>query len=111
MVGQSVTGGFVYRGRALGSAYAGRYFFADFSSARVWSIAIVVDSATGEARATGLMEHTGELGGSNQVGNVSSFGLDADGELHIVSYSRGAILKIIGPLSGPPTPTSPRIIR
>ena len=31
--GQSVTGGYVYRGRALGSAYAGRYFFADLSRA------------------------------------------------------------------------------
>jgi glucose/arabinose dehydrogenase len=109
--GTTVTAGFVYRGRALGPAFAGRYFFADFGSARVWSLGFVVDSGTGEARATGLIEHTAELGGSNQIGNVSSFGLDADGELHIVSYSRGAILKITGPLAGPPTPTSPRIIR
>jgi hypothetical protein len=29
----SVTGGFVYRGSSLGSAYRGRYFFADFVSA------------------------------------------------------------------------------
>ena len=37
--GPSITGGYVYRGRALGAAYQGRYFFADFSG-RVWSIAL-----------------------------------------------------------------------
>ena len=36
--GQSITGGYVYRGRALGSAYVGRYFFADYVQGRVWSI-------------------------------------------------------------------------
>ena len=51
--GQSVTGGYVYRGRALGSAYRGRYFFADFVQGRVWSIALTIDGQ-GEARASGL---------------------------------------------------------
>ena len=91
--GQSVTGGFVYRGRALGASNQGRYFFADFVSGRVWSIALTVNSTTGEATASNLVEHTGELG---NVGNVSSFGIDADGELYIVNYSSGTILKIVG---------------
>ena len=48
---QSITGGFVYRGSALGGRrIAGRYFFADFVSGRVWSLALTVDPATGEAR-------------------------------------------------------------
>jgi glucose/arabinose dehydrogenase len=106
--GQSVTGGFVYRGRALGAFYQGRYFFADFSAGRVWSIALTIDPATGEATASNLVEHTGELG---DVGNVSSFGTDADGELYIVSYSSGRILQIIGPQTAPPAPTGLRIIR
>ena len=42
--GQSVTGGFVYRGRGLGASNQGRYFFADFVSGRVWSIALAVNS-------------------------------------------------------------------
>jgi glucose/arabinose dehydrogenase len=108
-VGQSITGGHVYRGRALGAAYAGRYFFADFVAGRVWSIGLTIDGA-GEARAAGLLEHTADLGGS-QIGSVSSFGVDADGELYIVSHSRGAIVKITGPLPAPPTPTGLRIIR
>ena len=110
-VGASITGGYVYRGAALGSDYQGRYFFADFVRSRVWSIALIVDPATGEARATGLLEHTAELGGSQQLGNISSFGLDADGELYIVGYSRGTVFRIVGPLGTPPTPVNPHIVR
>jgi glucose/arabinose dehydrogenase len=108
-VGQSITGGYVYRGRLLGAAYTGRYFFADFVSGRVWSIGLVVGQS-GEAQTAGVLEHTADLGGS-QLGNVSSFGVDADGELYIVSYSRGVVLQITGPLAAPPTPTALRIIR
>ena len=35
-----MTGGFVYRGRALGEAFRGRYFFADYVSGRVWSVGL-----------------------------------------------------------------------
>jgi glucose/arabinose dehydrogenase len=94
--GSSVTGGYVYRGTALGAAHRGRYFFADFIVGRVWSIGLAIDSLTGEAAATTLTEHTSELGGGAMLGNVSSFGVDADGELVIVSYSRGAIIKVLG---------------
>jgi len=106
--GESITGGFVYRGRALGAQFRGRYFFADFINGRVWSLGLVVDPATGEARATDRIEHTADLGGPSFVGNVSSFGVDRDGELYIVSYMPGRILKIIGP---PATPTGLRIVR
>jgi glucose/arabinose dehydrogenase len=108
--GQSITGGYVYRGRSLGSAYQGRYFFADYVNARVWSIALDVDAATGEARASGLVEHTADLGGT-RVGNISSFGVDADGELYIVGHTRGNVLKVLGPVTAPPTPTAIRIVR
>jgi len=110
-VGASITGGFVYRGAGLGADYQGRYFFADFVRGRVWSIGLAVDPATGEARASGLLEHTAELGGTTQLGNVSSFGTDADGELYIVGYSRGIVFKLAGPLTAPPTPVNPRIVR
>ena len=106
--GQSVTGGYVYRGRALGPAFAGRYFFADYVAGRVWSLALTIDSQ-GEARASDLVEHTAELGGQSQLGNISSFGVDADGELYIVSLTRGTILSVAG--LTPPTPTGLRIVR
>ncbi len=95
--GQSITGGYVYRGTSLGPAFRGRYFFADFVAGRVWSMGLAINSSTGEATKTGIVEHTAELGGTSTLGNISSFGVDADGELYIVSYSRGVILKVIAP--------------
>ena len=106
-MGSSITGGYIYRGTALAAEYRGRYFFADFIRSRVWSLALTID-ATGQARASDVREHTAELGGTSQLLNVASFAVDAAGELYIVSYGRGVILKIIGP---PPTPGTLRIIR
>jgi glucose/arabinose dehydrogenase len=91
-VGGAVTGGYVYRGRALGPTYQGRYFFADFYG-RVWSLRLTLDPLTGEATGSNLVEHTTALGGSAHLGGVSSFGVDASAELYVVSYS-GKILKI-----------------
>ena len=95
-VGNSITGGFVYRGYSLGAAYRGRYFYADFVTARVWSIALI-PAGNGGVTVSAPIEHTAELGGSGVIGNVSAFGLDAAGELYIVSYSSGQILKIVTP--------------
>ena len=105
--GSSITGGYVYRGASLGAAFRGRYFFGDFIRSRVWSIALSVNAA-GEASASDLREHTTELGGTAQLAGVSSFGLDAAGELFVVSYNRGVILRLTGP---PPPPGTLRIIR
>jgi glucose/arabinose dehydrogenase len=107
-LGQSITGGFVYRGRRLGPAFVGRYFFADFITGRVWSIGLTVNASTGEATAGNVNEHTAGLGGTSQIGNVSSFGVDADGELYIVSYDQGRILRLV---AAPPTPSTLKIIR
>jgi len=106
-MGSSITGGYVYRGASLAAEYRGRYFLGDFIRSRVWSIALTID-ASGQARASDVREHTADFGGATQLSNVGSFGVDAAGELYIVSYGRGVILKIIGP---PPTPGSLRIIR
>lgn len=105
-VGSSITGGYVYRGLAIPSM-RGRYFFADFIRSRVWSMGLLVD-ANGEASAFDVVEHTTALGGSATLAGVSSFGVDADGELFIVSYGGGAILKIVGTVA---PPANLRIIR
>jgi hypothetical protein len=108
--GQSVAGGFVYRGASLGPAYAGRYFFADFIQGRVWSLSLSI-GGNGEAVATGSIEHTAEFGGTAALGNVSSFGLDSRGELFVLNYSAGRVLRIVNPAVPPPAPTGLRIIR
>ena len=107
--GVSITGGFVYRGTRLGAAFRGRYFFADYSS-RLWSLALTIDGS-GEARASDRREHTAELGGNAVLGQISSFGVDADGELYVVNHSAGRIVRITAALGAPPTPTGLKIIK
>jgi glucose/arabinose dehydrogenase len=109
--GQSITGGYVYRGTALGPAFQGRYFFADFIQGRVWSLALSVDTGTREASASNVTEHTAELSTAGALGNISAFGVDANGELLMAGYATGRILKIIGPPAAPVTPTGLRIVR
>ena len=62
--GRAITGGYVYRGQALGASYRGRYFFADSETARVWSLGLSVNPTSGEATVVNVIEHTAELGGS-----------------------------------------------
>jgi glucose/arabinose dehydrogenase len=93
--GRSVTGGFVYRGTTLGPAFRGRYFYADFITGQVWSAALTVDPLTGAATASNIVEHTSELGGSAVVGNVSSMGVDARGELYLLNYGSGRVLRVV----------------
>ena len=92
--GMSITGGYVYRGTALDPRFNGRYFFADYVAGRVYSIGLALDERQ-EARAVDLLELTEMLGGTSELGLVSSFAVDGDAELYIVSYSRGRILKIV----------------
>jgi glucose/arabinose dehydrogenase len=107
-VGQSITGGFVYRGAGLPSM-RGRYFFADYVARRVWSIALTINATTGEATASTRTDHTDDLGGTGVLGGISSFGLDSAGELYIVSHTNGTIIQMIG--DAPSPPTNLRIIR
>ena len=92
--GQSITGGLVYRGSALDGLFNGRYFFADYVAGRVYSIGVALDERQ-EATAVDLLVLTDMLGGTAELGLISSFGVDAAGEMYIVSYSRGRILKIV----------------
>jgi glucose/arabinose dehydrogenase len=100
--GRSITGGYVYRGSALPAAYRGRYFFGDFITGRVWSIALTVNASTGMAAASNLQEHTSEL----SSGSVSTFGVDSTGELYVVNYSSGTVARI--ETTAPPPPVPPR---
>jgi glucose/arabinose dehydrogenase len=104
-IGASITGGVIYRGSALDPAYEGRYFYADFISGRVFSIGLHLNDE-GEAQANEEREHTDRLGGRDTLGMVSSFGHDHDGELLIVNYSAGTVVRITPDLSL--VPGSPR---
>ena len=86
---QSMTGGYVYRGRAIPSL-RGRYVFGDFVTGKVWSLGLALDQ-TGEAIVTDVADHSAALGGFG----ISSFGRDANGELYLIDYFGGRVLKII----------------
>jgi hypothetical protein len=89
----------------------GRYFFADYVNRRVWSLALRINSSTGEASpsvASDLIDHTADLGGTTVLGGISAFGLDAEGELYIVNHSAGVILRVAG---APAAPTNVHIVR
>jgi hypothetical protein len=91
--GQSVTGGYVYRGSALGLAFRGRYVFGDFVRGRVWSIRLTINASTGEATASDRIDHTAELGPA--AASPAAFGVDASGELYVVNYG-GTIYRLAG---------------
>jgi glucose/arabinose dehydrogenase len=70
--GCSVTGGYVYRGRAVPSA-RGRYFYGDYCSGNLWSLRISGGKAVDNRRE------------SFRIGSLSSFGETTAGELYAVS--------------------------
>ena len=76
-VGNSITGGYVYRGVDLLDWY-GVYVYGDFGSGRVWGLLQLPEGSWQNS----LMFDTG--------GNISSFGLDESGEIYMVDY-RGSI--------------------
>lgn len=81
--GCSVTGGWVYRGPAI-PEFDGHYFFAD------WCKGFVRSMRFDNGRVVDQFDWTSDL----DLGQVTSFGLDDQGELYIVSWD-GRLAKII----------------
>ncbi len=74
--GASITGGYVYRGSAMPGLVA-KYIFADFATGRIWSLDYDGTNADRD-----LLLDT--------AAQVSTFGLDADGELLFSDYDAGS---------------------
>lgn len=85
----SITGGEVYRGCAIPDL-DGTYFFADWCSGQVWSFRVVGGVPTN------YQERTAELdpAGSPSIDSITSFGLDALGEIYICDRG-GEVFKIV----------------
>ena len=79
-LGCSVTGGFVYRGKARPDL-VGRYFYGDYCSGTVWSLRVT------KGKVTGLRRERFTIPG------LTSFGEDARGGLYAVS-DRGTVYRI-----------------
>ena len=80
--GCSITGGFVYRGTAV-PELSGHYFYSDFCSGFLRSFRL----SNGQA----VDQRTWPIG---NIGNILSFGMDAAGELYMLSLN-GGVYRIV----------------
>lgn len=84
-VGESVTGGYVYRG-TKNPSLTGHYIYGDFVSGRIWSLNFEHEEwVNRELFKIGFRE-------------ISTFGEDANGELYLAAYTQGRIYQIQQPI-------------
>ncbi len=83
--GNSVTGGYVYRGPI--TSLSGEYIFGDFVTGNIWSVPVAsltqgqtFASSGFTARRTAFTPNVGA------INNIASFGLDQGGNFYIVDY-------------------------
>ncbi len=100
--GRSITGGFLYRGTA-NPAMSARYIFGDFVRGKVCSVAITVDGS-GEGAASDLRDHTAEVAAGASLRLISSFGIDANGEIYALNYGDGTIIALRAAVAAPRPP-------
>lgn len=79
--GCSVTGGYVYRGKAIPNLQ-GKYLYGDFCSGRIWEL----DSGN-LATPPRILLHSGK--------RISSFAEDRQGELYLLDYGSGRIFRLV----------------
>jgi glucose/arabinose dehydrogenase len=77
-IGKSITGGYVYRGKAYSELF-GKYIFSDFEAGTLWSLDF--SSSNAEPKMFVLA----------QSSNVASLGEDQDGELYVLSMREGIL--------------------
>jgi Ca2+-binding RTX toxin-like protein len=77
-VGQSITGGYVYRGPSEG--LQGHYFFGDFRSQKIFTLHFDGTNWVATDRTAQVNENVGT------IGPISSFGEDGAGNLYVIDY-------------------------
>jgi len=80
---EAVTGGYVYRGWNI-PALRGTYFYADYTTGRVW--VTKVDS--------GVATEPVEIPALRQGLRISSFGQDGAGEIYLIDHGGGAVYRV-----------------
>ncbi len=81
-LGNSITGGYVYRGTAI-PGLVGSFVYGDFGSGRIWGL---FDDGMGNLTPS-------ELSGPSALG-IASFGQDMNGEIYVVDLFSGQIFRI-----------------
>lgn len=80
-LGQSITGGYVYRGTSI-PGLVGKYVYGDFMSGRIWALELQEDGTPDNM----LLLESGKP--------LASFGVDGEGELYAVMFD-GEIYKLM----------------
>jgi hypothetical protein len=90
--GNSITGGYVYRGPV--EALQGQYFFADFISRNIWSIP-VARANIGQTLPSSefTLRNAGFAPDQGTINSIVSFGVDQQGNLYIVDFD-GEIFRV-----------------
>jgi hypothetical protein len=96
--GCSISGGYVYRGKAL-PELAGSYFYADYCTAIVRSFRIKGGKAVDQ------WDWKAALDPEFQLAKISAFGEDQDGELYVITHE-GPIYKLVRSDTAPPRSAS-----
>lgn len=92
--GRSITGGYVYRGNI--GPIRNHYLFADFISGNVWSVPVSSLTVGQTLAATSFNRLNDQLvPDAGTLGSISSFGMDNDGNVYIISIG-GSIFRIEG---------------
>jgi uncharacterized repeat protein (TIGR03806 family) len=94
--GQSITGGYVYRGSAMPSL-VGTYIYGDFASGNIWALTYDADNKPTPRMITTVGDNS-----------LASFAQGNDGEVYTVQLT-GAISKLV-PSGAPPADTFPKLL-
>jgi glucose/arabinose dehydrogenase len=86
-IGQSVTGGYVYRGSKV-PGLRGTYIYADYQSARFFRFRIQDGAIQDRQEITAQLQPAG-------VEGIASFGTDNAGEMYIAAFDPGAVYRIV----------------
>lgn len=79
--GQSITGGFVYRGPGV-PELQGKYVYGDYVSGRIWALTFEGTTVVSNEQVASLRA-------------IASFGVDADGELYLAERNDGRIYRFV----------------
>ena len=87
-IGMSITGGYVYRGKAI-PELQGWYLYGDYSKGTIWGLRYDGQRLTGDA--------TLKIVNEKEVRPMlpSGFGEDGDGEVYVCSHQDGKVWKIV----------------
>lgn len=86
--GQSITGGYVYRGECMPDVQ-GMYFFGDYVTERIWTF-----NYQGDGAIANHTDRTAVIDPNSDIDGLTSFGEDAFGELYVISRD-GKVFKLI----------------